>query len=125
MTDGPPPERVRVTGPPRQRAGRSPRAREIDAESRIGAVYMRSLLREQARLAARILVILLVTVGALPLVFHVAPGLAAVRLLGVPLPWLLLGLLVYPWLLLLGWVYVRTAEANESDFADLVDEERR
>lgn len=123
MSDSPP-ERVRVTGPPRRSPGRT-RTREIDAESRIGAVYMRSLLREQLRLAARILLILLVTVGSLPLLFHLAPGLADVRVAGAPIPWLLLGFLVYPWLLFLGWVYVRTAEANETDFADLVEEQRR
>jgi uncharacterized membrane protein (DUF485 family) len=99
------------------------KAREIDAETRVGAIYMRSLLREQLRLALRILLVLAVTVGGLPLLFHLAPGLADVRLLGVPLAWLLLGVLVYPWLIVLGWVYVRQAEANERDFAALVDEE--
>ena len=60
----------------------------------------------------------------LPLVFHLAPG--AGRACGWSAcrsPWLLLGVLVYPWLLLLGWRYVRRAEANERDFADLVDDE--
>lgn len=119
-----PPERVRVTGPPRRRATRpATKAREIDAETRVGAIYMRSLLREQLRLALRILLVLAVTVGGLPLLFHLAPGLADVRLLGVPLAWLLLGVLVYPWLIVLGWVYIRQAEANERDFAALVDEE--
>lgn len=119
-----PPERVRVTGPPRLRVTRpGTRAREIDAETRVGAVYMRSLLREQLRLALRILVVLALTVGVLPLLFHLFPALADVRLLGVPLAWLLLGVLVYPWLIGLGWVYVRQAEANERDFAALVDEE--
>lgn len=116
---GQPPERVRVTGPPRRRTSR-PRAREIDAGTSLGAVYMRSLLREQLGLALRVLALLAVTVGALPLLFHLVPSLAGVRLLGVTLPWLLLGALVYPWLLLLGWAFVRRAEANERAFAELV-----
>ena len=121
-----PPERVRVTGPARRQVTRPvTRAREIDAETPMGAIYMRSLLREQFRLALRILLVLGLTVGTLPLLFHLAPGLADVRLLGVPLAWLLLGVLVYPWLIVLGWVYVRQAEANERDFAALVDEETR
>lgn len=120
----PPPERVRVTGPPRRLAAR-PRAREIDAQTRVGAIYMRSLLREQLRLALRILALLALSVGSLPLVFHLAPGLADVQLFGVPLAWLLLGVLVYPLLILLGWLYVRQAEANERDFADLVEEVER
>jgi hypothetical protein len=119
-----PPERVRVTGPPRRTTAR-PRTREIDAQTGVGAVYLRSLLREQLRLALRILGVLALTVGSLPLVFHLAPGLAGVRLLGVTLPWLVLGALVYPLLLLLGWVFVRRAEANERDFTELVEETER
>lgn len=120
----PRPARVRVTGPPRRRASvvRPPAAREIDAGTELGAVYMRSLLREQLRLALRVLGVLALTVGTLPLAFHLLPHLAAQRVWGVPVPWLLLGVLVYPWLILLGWVYVRRAEANERDFAALVGE---
>lgn len=125
MSEPPPrPTRVRVTGPPRRRASvvRPAATREIDAGTELGAVYMRSLLREQLRLALRILAVLASTVGTLPLVFHLFPQLGAVRVLGLPVPWLLLGVLVYPWLILLGWIYVRRAEANERDFADLVGE---
>lgn len=121
---GPVPERVRVTGPPRRRTpglAQAPRRSEIDAETRLGEVYMASLLREQLRLAVGTLVTLAVGLGSLPLLFHLAPHLAGVRLLGVPLPWLLLGVLVYPFLVLLGWAYVRAAERNERDFVDLVD----
>lgn len=119
------PARVRVTGPPRRRASgvRPTASREIDADSELGAVYMSSLLGEQLRLAAGVLVALGLTVGVLPLVFHLFPHLSDVRLLGVPVPWLLLGVLVYPWLIVLGWIYVRRAEANERDFADLVSDE--
>jgi hypothetical protein len=120
----PAPERVRVTGPPRRRTAGRPapaRTREIDQETRLGEIYMGSLLREQGRLAIGVLVVLFGTLGALPLAFHLWPALAAQRLLGVPLPWLLLGLAVYPFLLLLGWLYVRAAERNERDFADLVE----
>ena len=116
-----PAERVRVTGPTRRRTAAT-RSREIDAGTRVGAIYMRSLLREQLRLALRVIVTLFATVGSLPLLFHLAPGLSDVQVLGVPLAWLLLGFLVYPFLLLLGWRYIRRAEDNERDFTDLVEE---
>jgi hypothetical protein len=117
-----PPPRVRVTGPPRRRADvvRSTGTREIDAETALGEVFMRSLLREQLLLAARVLVAIAVTLGLLPLLFHLAPSLGDVRVGPMPLAWLLLGVLTYPWLVLLGWFYVRRSEANERDFADLV-----
>lgn len=120
-------ERVRVTGPDRRRStvAQPPGTREIDAGTQLGAIYMGSLVRDQLLLALRILVVLAVTVGSLPLVFHLWPELAELRVRGVPVPWLLLGVLVYPWLLVLGWTYVRRAEAQERDFADLVDEVER
>jgi hypothetical protein len=116
--------RVRVTGPTRRRTAAT-RTREIDAGTRIGAIYMGSLLREQLRLALRVIAVLFTTVGSLPLLFHLVPGLTAVRVLGVPVPWLLLGFLVYPFLILLGWRYIRRAEDNERDFADLIEEVER
>lgn len=124
MTEPPPPERVRVAGPPRRRTP-SARTRDIDAETRLGGMYMGSLLREQLRLALGVLGTLAATVGLLPLLFHLAPGLASVEVLGLPLAWLLLGALVYPLLALLGWVYVRRAERNERHFADLMGGENR
>ena len=121
MTD-PPPPRVRVTGPPRRRADvvRSSGTREIDAETELGEVFMRSLLREQLVLALRVLAALALTVGILPLLFHLFPALGEVRVGPVPVAWLLLGVLTYPWLMVLGWFYIRRSEANERDFADLV-----
>ena len=121
MSDQPPP-RVRVTGPPRRRAHavRSAGTREIDAETALGEVFMRSLLREQLFLALRVLAALAVTVGLLPLLFHLFPSFDDVRVGQMPLSWLLLGVLTYPWLVLLGWFYIRRSEAHERDFADLV-----
>jgi hypothetical protein len=119
---GTPPPRVRVTGPPRKRAGvvRPSVSREIDAETALGEVFMRSLLREQRRLAVVVLAVLGVTLGALPVLFHLAPSLAGHEIGHVPLAWLLLGVLAYPWLLVLGWWYLRRAEANERDFSALL-----
>jgi hypothetical protein len=119
-----PPERVRITGPPRRRTprrGTLPRTGEIDAETELGEIYMGSLLREQLRLAGGVLLTLFLTVGALPLLFHLAPELSRERVLGMPIPWLLLGVLVYPYLILLGWLYLRAAERNERDFAHVVE----
>jgi len=86
---------------------------------------MRSLLREQLRLALGVLTLLALTIGLLPLAFYLAPSLSDVRLLGMPLGWLLLGVVVYPVLVVLGWVYVRRAERNERDFAEILSESER
>ncbi len=121
MAEDPPPQRVRVTGPPRRRAPQT-RASDIDEQTQLGGVYLGSLLREQLTLALRIIALLVLGVGSLPLVFHLAPALADIHLVGLPLAWLLLGVVVYPVLLALGWRYVVRAERNERDFAELLSE---
>ncbi|MDR6174754.1 hypothetical protein QE364_003753 [Nocardioides zeae] len=119
----PPSERVRVTGPPRRVARRSTGAEQIDAGTAVGEVYLRSLLAEQLRLGLAVVATLALTLGSLPVVFYLAPGLADVRVLGVPLAWAVLAGAVYPFLFVLGWVHVRRSEANERDFAQLVARE--
>lgn len=121
MTPAPdPPPRVRVTSPRAGRPRRTSVASEIDAQSELGEVYMRSLMRSQLRLGIEIVLILAVTVGTLPLLFMLVPATRTTDVFGIPLPWLVLGFAVYPLLLLLAWFYVRRAEHNERSFHDLV-----
>lgn len=121
--DGPTPRRVRVTSP-RTAAGRPRRVSvtsEIDAQTRLGEIYMSSLLKAQLRLAGMVIAALVVLVACLPLFFWLFPVLDGVAVLGMPLAWVLLGFAVYPFLVLLGWLYVRSAERNERDFTDVVE----
>ena len=68
-----------------------------------------------------VLTVVTVLLGGLPLLFTAFPALARVHVAGMPLPWVLLAFAVYPFLLALGWFYVRTAERNEADFTDVVE----
>ncbi|MGY1718614.1 MULTISPECIES: hypothetical protein [unclassified Blastococcus] len=119
----PTPRRVRVTSPRTgaARAQRVPAAREIDDQTLLGEVYVTSLLRSQLRLALLTMAALAVFVGGIPLVFWLVPDLAAVEVLAVPLPWFLLGFAVYPFLFVVGWLYVRAAERTERDFTDVLN----
>jgi hypothetical protein len=119
MSDARPP-RVRVTGPPVGRPRRTSVASEIDAQSQVGEIYMHSLMRSQLRLALGVAVLLALSVGSLPLVFELSPAVRRAHLVGVPVPWLVLGLGVYPVLIALAWFYVRRAERNEAAFNDMV-----
>lgn len=117
-----PTRRVRVTSPRtgavrRRVAGTS----EIDAQTQLGEIYMTSLLRAQLRLAALVIVAVAVLVGGLPLAFRFVPDVMDARVLGMPVSWVLLAFAVYPFLFLLGWLYVRAAERTEQDFADVVE----
>jgi hypothetical protein len=98
-----------------------PARREIEEQTGIGDVLVGGLIRAQLGLAVRLALLVGGGFGALPLLFALAPSIAARRLLGVPLPWLLLGVLPYPLLIGVAILYVRLAERNEQDFADLVD----
>jgi len=96
-------------------------AHEIDAQSQVGEVYLRSLLRAQLRLALVVVALLAVLVGGLPLAFWLLPEVMDQEVLGMPLAWGLLGFLVYPVLVAIGWWYVRAAERNERAFTDVVE----
>lgn len=122
MSEPAPPRRVRVVSPRTgaARAAARPVRREIDEQTIVGEVYTRSLVRLQLRLALGICLIFAVLLGGLPLLFTLQPRLATVHLLGLPLPWLLLGVVVYPALVLAAWFFVRQAERNERDFCELV-----
>lgn len=122
MTE-PPVTRVRITSPRTvgARSGsRRSSAAEIDAQTRLGEVYVQSLIRAQLRLALYVVLLMVCTLGVLPVLFLLLP-FDDWHVLGVPLPWLLLGLGVYPWLVGVAWWYVRRSERNESAFEDLVN----
>jgi hypothetical protein len=95
--------------------------REIDEQTGVGEVYMRSLIRTQLRLGLSVLVMVTIGLGSLPLLFTAEPGLGSIRVLSVPLPWLLIGGSIYPLLVLAAWWHVRAAERAERDFAEIVE----
>ncbi|MGJ9423127.1 hypothetical protein [Aeromicrobium sp. CF3.5] len=115
--------RVRVTSPLASASRHVPRSarQEIDESTGVGELYMRSLIRSQLRAALTVVVTLLLSIGALPIVFLTVDASTTLRLFGIPAPWIVLGVLVYPFIGIIGWLFVRQAERAERDFADLVD----
>ena len=118
-----PPQRVRITSPLSSAPAhvRSTVGQEIDEATGVGEVYMQSLIRSQLRAALTVTITVLLTIVSLPLVFWWVPGLAEASVLGVPLPWLVLGVGVYGGVILVGWLYVRHAERAERLFTELVE----
>lgn len=119
-----PPKRVAVTSPRTAAVRRPPgRAalRALDEQDLVGELLVRSLVRAQLLLALRLLTVLAVLLGGLPLLFAVVPATRDLVVLGLPLPWLVLGVLVYPALVLGGVVHLRLAERHEHDFVELVE----
>lgn len=118
-TDG----RVRITSPLTTAPAHVRRSvqQEIDEATGIGEVYVRSLVRSQLRAALTVITTLMLTLGALPIVFWLLDDLTELDVFGIPLPWVVLSVAVYPGLFLLGWLYVRQAERSERDFLSLVN----
>lgn len=117
-------KRVRVTSPRKGAARRGvarPVTTEIDEQTGLGEVYMAALMKAQLRLSVSVLVAVAAGLAILPLLFLAVPATRELHVLLIPLPWLILGLLVYPTVALTARYYVTHAEAIERDFADLVD----
>ncbi|HEV7209666.1 MAG TPA: hypothetical protein VIC62_18740 [Nakamurella sp.] len=114
---------------PRTKAARRhpprPAVHEIDEETDVGDLLVRSLVRAQLGLALRTVTALSLVLGGLPLLFALVPNARSARLFGVPLPWLTLGLLAYPLLVGLGAVHVRLAQRHERDFVALIERSRQ
>jgi hypothetical protein len=117
------PRRVRVTSPRTGAARRQtthPGTREIDEQTRVGEVYMQSLIQSQLRLALTVVAGGIVVLGGLPLLFAVVPATRTLLVFGLPLPWLVLGVAVYPVVYFTARLYVRQAERIEADFTEFV-----
>jgi len=112
------PQRVRVVLAGRRGARRMPTRGEMVEQTEIGEALIDGLVRAQLGLAVRCALVTVLVLGSLPLLFTATP-LGSVRVAGIALPWLVLGIAVYPALLAVGRLYVRWAERNESDFLDV------
>jgi hypothetical protein len=123
-----PPRRVRVTHPRMDEVRRAPAralTREIDEQTQLGEIYMRGLVRSQLRLAVSVCLIAIALLAGIAAAFAVSPSLGQQVVWGIPLAWLILGLLIYPALIGLAAYTVGHAERNEQDFAALVQRVRR
>jgi hypothetical protein len=89
---------------------------DLAEQTPVGEALVRGLVRAQLALALRLALVVVTALGSLPLLFAVAPAAGEVKVLGIELPWLLLGVLSFPFLAGVGWAYVRWAERNEQDF---------
>jgi hypothetical protein len=87
----------------------------------IDEVLTSSLLRAQLLLALRLFAVFGAVLGGLPALFALAPGVTEITVLGAPLPWVLLGVLAFPLLIVLGVLYARLADRNEREFAEFYE----
>ena len=123
MTQTPEPaRRVRVTSSRRggARMTNTPIARDLDEQTGLGDVYLEGLMRAQFRLSLFVVGLAALGLGLFPLLLVALPVTRRLVVLGLPLPWLVLGILVYPVTWLAARWYTRAAERIERDFRDVV-----
>jgi hypothetical protein len=97
-----------------------PVSADIDEQTRLGELYMSALVRAQWRLSLSVLASATVMIGGLPLLFLLVPATLSLHIGPIPLPWLILGVFVYPAVWLAGRYYVRQSEQIEREFTELV-----
>lgn len=94
---------------------------ELEDQTSVGEVLVRQLVGVQLMLSIRLMALTVVVLGAIPVGFLLVPSLGRTTVLGLRLPWLLLGLAIYPFFVAVAWSYNRGAERNEQDFAEMVE----
>ena len=100
-------------------------ATELSQQSQVGEALLRGLIRAKLTNALRLSAIVVLGLGTLPLLFAAVPSAGEARVLGIGLPWLLLGLLAYPFLFAVGVIYVYLSERMEAEFTDLIERSDR
>ena len=93
---------------------------EFEEQTEVGSVYLQALMHRQLRLSLTLALVFVAFLFVQPLISTLFPQWASLRLGGVPLPWLILGIGSYPILIWLGSVYVRRAEEVDDEFTDLL-----
>ncbi len=94
---------------------------ELEDLTDVGQALFNRLVRVQLLLSIRLLLLIVVVLVSIPLAFHLAPALGTTTILGLRLPWLLLGLAVYPFFFAVAWFYNRSADRTERIFAEWVE----
>ncbi|MGW1680455.1 hypothetical protein [Saccharopolyspora sp. NPDC002376] len=123
LGDAPRRRRKRVVLADRRRTRQVARTMlELEEQTSVGEVLVTSLVKAQLRSALLLMGVVSAVLFGLPALFWAVPAIGDVAVAGVRLPWLLLGVLVYPFLVLIGYLCTRRAEQHERDFIDIVEQ---
>lgn len=82
--------------------------------------FLRTLMRRQLALSIACAGTFLVALIGLPLLNYFKPELMATRVAGFTLTWLILGVLFFPFVWIISWVFIRRSIALEEDEVNAV-----
>jgi len=117
------PKRERVILNDPRRGGGSLRARvELEEQTSWGKLLVKDhLVKVQLRTALLLSGLVVVVFGSLTALFYLVPGFSRLSVVGIPVAWLILGVLPFPFLFGVGIWYNRLAERNERAFVDMIE----
>ncbi len=77
--------------------------------------FLQRLMRRQLRLSISIAAAFGILLLGMPLVNYFAPDLMAIRVAGFTLSWLILGVLFFPFVWILSWIFIKRSTALENE----------
>ena len=87
--------------------------------------FLHSLMRKQLRLSIACALAFLVALLGLPLANYFFPELMATRVFGFTLTWFILGVLFFPFVWIIAWLFIKRSIALEkSEVREVLDSEK-
>ena len=77
--------------------------------------FLRSLMRRQLRLSIACAATFVIVLLGLPLLNYFAPELMSKRIAGFTLTWLILGVLFFPFVWAIAWIFIKRSIALEEE----------
>jgi hypothetical protein len=103
-------------------AARTLRARvELEEQTSWGEVLVKDLVKAQLWTGLLLAFLVVGVLGSLPAIFYFLPSFARLSVIGVPVSWLILGILPFPLLFGVGLWYNLLADRHERDFVDMIE----
>lgn len=90
----------------------APKAQGVDIHSE---AFLHTLMRRQLRLSIACAATFVIALLGLPLANYFFPELMAKRFLGFTLTWLILGVLFFPYVWIISYVFIKRSIALEED----------
>jgi hypothetical protein len=94
---------------------------ELEEQTSWGELLIKDLVKAQLRTGLLLAFVVVALLGSLPLIFYVVPSFGRLSFIGVPMSWLILGVVPFPLLFGVGLWYNRLAERHERDFVDMIE----
>ena len=111
----PPTGSLRATGPPANLPIRMPPPTPAHDDVVHSESFLRSLMRRQLGLSIACAATFLVALLGMPLLNYFAPALMATRVAGFTLTWLILGVLFFPFVWIISYIFIKRSIALEDD----------